>query len=138
MPYPPLRKKVDVLRKNQRARQGEVAREVGAISQNLDLEGFLSPTSEKKSFHLLLSILLGISFLLIYSAAQMENIALYWISFSSFILLSFPAFLLWQGYGIQALSNEGIPFAVFSVLLETIWLYLLACAFALMLKKGAR
>ena len=92
------------------------------------------PTKQKRIYLMLLSIFLGAAFSFVYVGVQYGNGLAYGVSYWALILLSFPSFLLWQGYGLEALSNFGTGFMIFAIILQSIWLYLIACSLSLFIK----
>ncbi|MFH0971480.1 MAG: hypothetical protein V1835_02830 [Candidatus Micrarchaeota archaeon] len=116
----------------------DVAKDSAGIMKHSEISEFLRPTPEKRAYHLFSSILVGLSWVFTYLGALYQNHLLYWAAFIGFVVLSFPPFLLWNNYGLQSLSSLGFWFAVFSIFLEALWLYLLACTLSLWLKKGRK
>ncbi|MEK6953784.1 MAG: hypothetical protein AABX01_02170 [Candidatus Micrarchaeota archaeon] len=102
----------------------------GVVRQSR-LRQFLSPTRQKRIYLLLLTLFLGISFAFLSVSPQLKPDTLFWVFYWALIILSFPSFLLWQSYGLTPLLQSGIPFAIFSILMQFIWLYIVACSLTL-------
>jgi hypothetical protein len=105
--------------------------EFEGVARQSKLLQFLSPTRQKRIYLLLLTLFLGISFAFLSVGSQLNIGSLVWIFYWALIILSFPSFLLWQSYGLVPLSQSGIPFAIFSILMQFIWLYIVACSLTL-------
>jgi hypothetical protein len=99
------------------------------------LSEFLNPTHDKKTYHLLTALALGLTYVFTYLGSMYQNSIIYWTAFAAFIALSFPPFLLWNNYGLESLSKLGLWFTLVSVVFEAVWLYVLACGISTLFNK---
>lgn len=109
--------------------------EAAEIIRRSKISEFLSPSLRKKALHLFWAIVLGISYSFAYFGTLYNNHLLFWLSFLLFISLSFPSFLLLQGYIAEPFARKETWFFALSILLEALWLYLLACTASSLLGK---
>lgn len=108
--------------------------EFDQVIEHSKLADFLSPTKQKRAYLLLFALFLGVAFSFIYVGGAFGYDLVYWAAYWLLIALSFPSFLLWQGYGLESLSKLGVPFYIFTIIVQTIWLYIISCSLALIIR----
>src|SRR3989344_3152510 len=108
--------------------------EVGKVVRYSRLRGFLRPTKQKCAYLLLLALFVGAAFAFSYVGVEYQNEAVYLASYWALMALSFPSFLLLQGYGTESIPQLGMPFYVFTIFMQSLWLYIISCSMSLFLR----
>ncbi|MFH1750895.1 MAG: hypothetical protein ABH863_04415 [Candidatus Micrarchaeota archaeon] len=109
-------------------------REARQLAHHSKLREFLAPTRQKRAYLLALSLFLGVAFGFVHIGALLHEEAIYWAAYVGLIALSFPSFLLWQGYGTESFSGFGPAFYIFAIALQGFWLHLISCSLSIFIK----
>ncbi|MFH1257516.1 MAG: hypothetical protein ABIG96_00045 [Candidatus Micrarchaeota archaeon] len=107
------------------------------VVRSAKLKQFVYPDKPKRLLFVILSLLLGTAYALIYLSAIYGFESLYVASLFVFIALSFPSFLLWSGYGIKPTEITAFAY-IWAVFLQAFWLYFISCFFIELFKRGKK